>query len=119
MDYGARAVDYLRTLESRDLDAAASMLAAEVTMVFPGGLIFHDIYSCIADRSGRYRSVRKQFDGVDVMSNEAGDTVVYTYGTLHGVALDGSPIDGVRFIDRFMFRDDLIVQQDVWNDLSL
>jgi hypothetical protein len=43
---------------------------------------------------------------------------VYVYGTLAGQALDGSPFDGVRFIDRFALDDGLIVSQMVWNDLA-
>jgi hypothetical protein len=37
---------------------------------------------------------------------------------LAGQALDGSPFDGVRFIDRFALNDGLIVSQMVWNDLA-
>jgi hypothetical protein len=43
---------------------------------------------------------------------------VYVYGTLEGERLDGTPISGVRFIDRLTFHAGRIVQQDVWNDLS-
>ena len=37
---------------------------------------------------------------------------------LNGESLDGSPISEVRYIDRFVFRDGLIVDQQVWNDLA-
>ncbi|MCC5862905.1 MAG: 4-oxalocrotonate tautomerase [Gammaproteobacteria bacterium] len=35
-----------------------------------------------------------------------------------GKALDVSPIDAVRFIDRFEVRDGRLVDQQVWNDLA-
>ncbi|MGB1877264.1 MAG: hypothetical protein ACPHGY_10195, partial [Rhodospirillaceae bacterium] len=46
------------------------------------------------------------------------ETVVYSTGMLNGEALDGSAISEVRYIDRFVFRDGLMVDQQVWNDLA-
>jgi hypothetical protein len=39
-------------------------------------------------------------------------------GTLHGVWLDGTPFEGIRFIDRFELADGRIQRQDVWNDMA-
>ena len=61
--------------------------------------------------------MKKTLDQFDVVSDGAA-TTVYVYGTLAGQALDGSPFDGVRFIDRFALDDGLIVSQMVWNDLA-
>jgi hypothetical protein len=54
---------------------------------------------------------------VDV--NHEGQTgIVYVIGTLYGVNRQGVSFSNVRFIDRFVLRNGLIYQQDVWNDLA-
>ena len=108
---------YLRLVEARDLDAASEFLADDVSIVFPGGRTFESLTDQVASSAGRFRSVKKTLDHLDVISDGA-ETTVYVYGTLAGQALDGSPFDGVRFIDRFALNDGLIVSQMVWNDLA-
>jgi len=108
---------YLRLVEARDLDAASEFLADDVSIVFPGGRTFESLTDQVASSAGRFRSVKKTLDHLDVISDGA-ETTVYVYGTLAGQALDGSPFDGVRFIDRFALDDGLIVSQMVWNDLA-
>ena len=108
---------YLRLVEARDLDAASEFLADDVLIVFPGGRTFGSLTDQVASSAGRFRSVKKTLDQFDVVSDGAA-TTVYVYGTLAGQALDGSPFDGVRFIDRFALDDGLIVSQMVWNDLA-
>ena len=108
---------YLRLVEARDLDAASEFLADDVLIVFPGGRTFGSLTDQVASSAGRFRSVKKTLDQLDVVSDGA-ETTVYVYGTLAGQALDGSSFDGVRFIDRFALNDGLIVSQMVWNDLA-
>jgi ketosteroid isomerase-like protein len=108
---------YLRLVEARDLDAASEFLADDVSIVFPGGRTFESLTDQVASSAGRFRWVNKTLDHLDVVSDGA-ETTVYVYGTLAGQALDGSPFDGVRFIDRFALNDGLIVSQMVWNDLA-
>ena len=108
---------YLRLVEARDLDAASEFLADDVSIVFPGGRTFGSLTDQVASSAGRFRSVKKTLDQLDVVSDGA-ETTVYVYGTLAGQALDGSPFDGVRFIDRFALNDGQIVSQMVWNDLA-
>ena len=108
---------YLRLVEARDLDAASEFLADDVSIVFPGGRTFESLTDQVASSAGRFRSVKKTLDQLDVISDGA-ETTVYVYGTLAGQALDGSSFDGVRFIDRFALNDGLIVRQMVWNDLA-
>ena len=43
---------------------------------------------------------------------------VYVTGTLHGERPDGTPFEGIRFIDRFEVKAGKILKQDVWNDLA-
>ena len=66
---------------------------------------------------GRYKSISKTFEDFDEFQ-DGGETVVYSTGMLNGEALDGSAIREVRYIDRFVFRDGLMVDQQVWNDLA-
>ena len=108
---------YLRLVEERDLDAASEFLADDVSIVFPGGRTFGSLTDQVASSAGRFRSVKKTLDQLDVVSDGA-ETTVYVYGTLSGQALDGSSFDGVRFIDRFALNDGQIVSQMVWNDLA-
>ena len=108
---------YLRLVEERDLDAASEFLADDVLIVFPGGRTFGSLTDQVASSAGRFRSVKKTLDQLDVVSDGA-ETTVYVYGTLAGQALDGSSFDGVRFIDRFALNDGQIVSQMVWNDLA-
>ena len=108
---------YLRLVEARDLGAASEFLAEDVLIVFPGGRTFGSLTDQVASSAGRFRSVKKTLDQLDVVSDGA-ETTVYVYGTLAGQALDGSSFDGVRFIDRFALNDGQIVSQMVWNDLA-
>ena len=108
---------YLRLVEARDLGAASEFLAEDVLIVFPGGRTFESLADQVASSAGRFRSVKKTLDQLDVVSDGA-ETTVYVYGTLAGQALDGSSFDGVRFIDRFALNDGQIVSQMVWNDLA-
>ena len=108
---------FLRLMEARDLEAAATHLADEVSIVFPGGRTFGSLAEQVASSAGRFRGVTKTFERFDVASAADGD-VVYVFGTLGGEALDGSTFEGIRFIDRFVLEDGLIVSQMVWNDLA-
>lgn len=108
---------YLRLVEARDLDAASEFLADDVLIVFPGGRTFGSLTDQVTSSAGRFRSVKKTLDQLDVLSDGA-EATVYVYGTLAGQALNGSSFDGVRFIDRFALNDGQIVSQMVWNDLA-
>jgi hypothetical protein len=51
-----------------------------------------------------------------VAGGTAEGTVVYSLGTLYGAWPDGTPFEGNRYVDRYVVRDGLIVEMDVWND---
>ncbi|MEM8630338.1 MAG: nuclear transport factor 2 family protein [Pseudomonadota bacterium] len=108
---------FLVALEARDLPTASTLLAAGAEMTFPGGACFHRLHDLITWAAPRYRRVAKSFDGFDLVPG-AGEEVVYSRGTLSGAWPDGTPFDGIRFIDRFVVRDGQIHRQDVWNDLA-
>ena len=112
---------YLDAMEARDLDRAKGMLGDGFKMVFLGPAVLHTLEELIAWSKDRYRSVGKTYDHFDEIAGSDGSpksSVVYCFGTLHGVWLDGSAFDGIRFIDRFELRDGKIVDQKVWNDMG-
>jgi len=109
---------FLAHMQARELEAAQAFLAADFSMHFPGSGPMHRLEELVQWGRQRYRSVGKIFGTTDESWTGEG-AVVYCSGTLHGVWLDGSNFEGVRFLDRFDIRDGLIVRQDVWNDLAL
>ncbi len=116
-DQGRIVLDYLQAMESRDLATARSLQAPEFKMIFPGNVEFTTMEDLLQWAGKRYSSVAKKIERVDECNN-AGSSVVYCYGTLFGNWLDGTVFDGIRFIDRFELRNNLIVEQLVWNDLA-
>lgn len=108
---------FLDTMEARDLVGAKAFLADGFTMTFPGGACFATLDELIAWAAPRYRRVGKIYERYDVVP--AGDGgIVYCFGTLHGEWPDGTPFDGIRFIDRFTVKDGKLADQMVWNDLA-
>lgn len=111
---------FLALLEARELDAASRLLAPEVEMVFPGGARFHRLEQLIEWAGTRYARIAKRIDRVDTAPAEpvAGGAIVIVQGVLFGEWLDGTPFDGIRFIDWFELKDGLVSRQHVWNDLA-
>ena len=105
--------DFLSAMEARDLDTARGFLADGFTMTFPGTAPMTTLDELIAWSQPRYRFVRKTYEGFDL----AGSTV-YCFGTLSGEWPDGTPFDGIRFIDRFETNAGKLTRQDVWNDMG-
>lgn len=109
--------DYLAAMEARDLDTAQSMLGEGFQMTFPGTPPMVELSELLEWAKGRYRFVRKTYDGVEAFQG-AGVAVVYTHGTLNGEWPDGTAFEGIRFIDRFEVSGGKLVRQDVWNDIA-
>ena len=110
---------YLQLCEDRDLETAARYLAPGVRLEFPGGEVFGSLAELVAASAGTYRWVRKRRSRVAVGEIQ-GRTTVTSIGTLYGEALDGSPFEGVRYVDFFVVGEDgLIHEQLVWNDLAI
>ncbi len=113
------AVDtYLLLCEQRQLDAAREYLAEGAVLTFPGDLRYLSLDDMVADANRLYRWVRKHRDHFDCFRDDAGDVVVVSRGTLDGESLSGHEFSGIRYQDRFVFHDDKIVDQQVWNDLA-
>lgn len=109
---------FLAAMEARDLDAAQNMLGAGFTMTFPGTRPMHSLDALIEWATPRYRFVTKTYEGTDAMQSAADHAVVYCRGTLSGEWPDGTPFEGIRFIDRFEVTAGLLTRQDVWNDIA-
>ncbi|ETW10655.1 tautomerase [Roseivivax marinus] len=108
---------YLDAMEARDLDAARACLGPGFTMTFPGSGPMTTLDELIAWSKPRYRHVAKTYEAFEPCPTP-GPAVVYARGTLHGAWPDGTPFEGIRFIDRFELEAGLITKQDVWNDIA-
>lgn len=109
---------FLEAMQARDLVAARACLHPEFRMTFPGDMGMTTLEELIAWSAPRYRGVAKRFEAFDVSEGPDGRAVVHTHGTLHGTWLDGTPFEGIRFIDRFELEGGRIVRQQVWNDMA-
>lgn len=109
-------VSYLAAMERRDLDRArACVTESGLDLVFPGDRHFGSVDEIVRNSSGRYRFVKKRISGGDAW--RAGDAVrVLITGTLYGEWPDGTPFEGIRFVDWFEVQGGLIVRQHVFND---
>ena len=110
-------LDFLDALGTRDLARAKGLISSDFEMIFPGPARFTEFADLMAWAAPRYRSIAKQIDRIDEAPLGA-VVAVYVTGTLHGEKPDGTPFDGIRFIDRFEVKDGLITRQEVWNDLA-
>ncbi len=108
---------FLAAMQERDLDKARDFLGDDFVMQFPGSSEFRTLEELIEWSKIRYQSVEKEYERFDETPCEDGD-VVYCYGFLKGIWLDGSEFSGIRFIDRFTVRDGKLIDQKVWNDLA-
>jgi 4-oxalocrotonate tautomerase family enzyme len=116
-DPGTIVLDYLAAMEARALDRAQAMLGDGFVMTFPGTGPMMSLADLIDWSKGRYRVVTKTYEAVEAF-HANGTAVVYTRGTLAGEWPDGTPFEGIRFIDRFELAGGKITRQDVWNDMG-
>jgi hypothetical protein len=106
---------YLTASMKPDPDRAASYMKPGTVITFTGGRTFDHPRGPTGFNAQRYRWVKKKMDRFDVCPG-AGETVVYSIGTLYGQWIDGTPFEGNRYVDRFVVQDGQIVKMDVWND---
>ena len=109
---------FLKALEIRDLDLAATHLSANFEMVFPDKVHMRRLQELVEWSRPRYLSITKNIEHLDESWRGEG-AVVYVSGTLSGVFHNGDSFEGIRFIDRFEVVDGKIARQDVWNDLGV
>lgn len=110
---------YLQLCEERELEAAGAYLADGAQLVFPGGVVHHDLASVVAAAAGTYRRIGKPERHYTVAAPGPDTTVVTCRGTLAGEWPDGTPFSGIRFVDVFVLHGDRIAEQHVYNDLAL
>ncbi len=109
--------EFIDALSRRDLEAARAYLAPSFTMTVSGNHRFRTLAEFAAFSAARNGPVRKQIDGLEACEAPVGLSV-YASGTMSGHWLDGSAFQGVRFCDRFVLRDGLIAEMQVWSDLA-
>jgi hypothetical protein len=108
---------YLTLLMKPDPQAARQFVAPTLRIRFTGGREMTDPAQCTAFNQSRYRWVKKRFESTDVVVGVTpAHAVVYNRGTLYGEWPDGTPFEGNRYVDRYVLRDGLITEMDVWND---
>ena len=109
--------EYLRLLMIPDPDAARRFVGPDLKIRFTGGREMHDPSECAQFNKGRYQWVKKRFESTEVVAGATpAFAIVYSKGTLYGAWPDGEAFEGNRYIDRYVLRDGLIVEMDVWND---
>ncbi len=109
---------YLEAMEAEDIDKARGFLADGFAATVPGGGVIDSPEGFIERVRSRYRVVRKTFERLDEAPGEDGAVVVYCCGTLSGEWPDGTPFEGIRFIDRFTVAGGKLVDQMIWNDVA-
>ena len=109
--------EFLRLVMIPDPVAAREFVSPELRIRFTGGRAMRDPAETSAFNASRYQWVKKRIERTETVADATADgTVVYSLGTLYGCWPDGTPFEGNRYVDRYMVRDGLIVQMDVWND---
>ena len=109
--------EFLDALGRRDLEAARAYLAAGFLMTVSGNHRFNSLAEFASFSATRNGPVRKQLDGLEACEAPAG-IAVYASGAMSGSWLDGAPFHGVRFCDRFVLREGLIAEMQVWSDMA-
>lgn len=109
--------EYLRLLMIPDPAAASAFIAPDLRIRFTGNRAMKHPSECSAFNASRYAWVKKRIERTEVVAGgSAGETVVYSLGTLYGEWPDGTPFEGNRYVDRYVVRHGRIAQMDVWND---
>ncbi len=109
--------EYLRLLMIPDPVSAARYVAPDLRIRFTGGREMRAPAECAAFNATRYQWVKKKFEATEtVTGGTPAETIVYSLGTLYGAWPDGTPFEGNRYVDRYVVRNGLITQMEVWND---
>ena len=109
--------EYLRILMIPDPDGARRFVSPSLDIRFTGGRRMTDPAECAAFNAKRYAWVKKKIERTEtVEGSQNGETIVYSLGTLYGAWPDGAAFEGNRYVDRYVVRDGLIVEMQVWND---
>lgn len=113
--------EFLRLIMIPDPPAASRYTAADMKIIFTGKRPMSEPADCTRFNASRYKWVKKRIERTDVViptpeEVKLGETVVYSIGTLYGEWPDGQAFEGNRYVDRYVVKNGLITQMDVWND---
>ena len=113
--------EFLRLIMIPDPVAASRYTAPDMQILFTGKRAMRAPAECTKFNASRYKWVKKRIERTETVlfnpdADKAGDTVVYSLGTLYGEWPDGTAFEGNRYVDRYVVRDGLITHMDVWND---
>ena len=109
--------EYLRILMIPDPEGVRHFVAPDMTIRFTGNRPMKQPGDTSAFNATRYAWVKKKIERTEVVAGGTPDeTVVYSLGTLYGAWPDGTPFEGNRYVDRYVVRNGLIAEMDVWND---
>lgn len=113
--------EFLRLIMIPDPQSASRYTAPDMKIIFTGKRPMREPADCTKFNASRYKWVKKSIERTDVVipsaqEAELGETVVYSIGTLYGEWPDGQPFEGNRYVDRYVVKNGLITQMDVWND---
>ncbi len=113
--------EFLRLIMIPDPQSASRYTAPDMKIIFTGKRPMREPADCTKFNASRYKWVKKSIERTDVVIPSAqeaalGETVVYSIGTLYGEWPDGQPFEGNRYVDRYVVKNGLITQMDVWND---
>ena len=111
-------LNYLKAMETRDLELANSFISADFQIICPGNVVFNTLKEFLSWGKIRYRKIGKEIDSLDLSFNGL-EACIYCHGTLKGEWLSGKPFKGIRFIDKFQTLNSKIVSQEIWNDLDV
>ncbi|MDO1583572.1 nuclear transport factor 2 family protein [Rhizobium oryzicola] len=107
--------DYLDASMAPDPVRAEKYIAPKFVCRFTGNRVFNTASGPTGFNAKRYRWVKKRIERYDVVPGDT-ETIIYSLGFLYGEWPDGTPFDDNRYVDRFVVRDGLILETDVWND---
>jgi hypothetical protein len=113
--------EFLRLIMIPDPVAASRYTDGNMKIIFTGKRTMREPAECTKFNASRYKWVKKRIERTDVVMPSAqeaalGETVIYSIGTLYGEWPDGQPFEGNRYVDRYVVKNNLITQMDVWND---
>lgn len=109
--------EFLDALGRRDLAAASAYVAPGFVMTVPGNHQFRRLDDFVAFSATRSGTARRSIDSLEASEAPTG-LAVFATGTLAGSWPDGRSFQGVRFCDRLVLRNGLIVEMQVWSDLA-
>lgn len=113
--------EFLRLIMIPDPIAASRYTAPDMKILFTGGRAMREPADCTRFNAARYKWVKKRIERTDAVipaeiEIQNGESIVYSIGTLFGEWPDGKPFEGNRYVDRYVVKNGLITQMDVWND---